>query len=202
MSSSSSSSSSSSFSSCSSSSCSSSSFSSSSCSSSYNGFTAPKNSVTDGNFEILGQTNNGYVLVNSGVAYDGYGNRLAVDDRTWVKLDFSTVGAFGYLCLRRRSEPALLDYQDHPHICLPRPTKRRVEVEFYLSSAIVKVNLNNGYAYYPPLDSNGIIEGVVLGCLYTPPLDEDKKPIMDPFRSPLMAVKDGSFFALTGFNTP
>ena len=193
--------SSSSFSSCSSSSSCSCSSSSCSSSSSYAGFNAPRTSVTEGNFEILAQTGN-TVIVNSGVAYDGYGNRLAMMDRYVFSLDFSgIVGSFAYVCVRRRSAPVLLDYQDHPYYRLPKATKRSVEVEIYLSATVVKVNFDQGYAYYPPLDSNGVIEGLVLGRVANPDGAEWRAPpSMVPWRSPYMSVKNGAFFALDGFN--
>jgi len=154
--------------------------------------------VSEGNFEILAQEGN-TIIVNSGVAYDGYANRLAMDDRRKLGLDFSgIVGGFAYLCVRRRTAPVLIDYQDHPYICLPKATKRSVEVEFYLSASIVKVNFDQGgYAYYPPLDDNDIIEGLVLGRIYENGSDV---PNMVPWRSPYMAVKNGVFFPLDGFN--
>lgn len=191
-----SSSSSSSFSSCSSCSCSSSSCSSSS---SYAGFTANRGDVSEGNFEILTQDGN-HIIVNSGVAYDGYANRLAMDDRKLLSLDFSGItGSFAYLCVRRRVAPVLIDYQDHPNVILPKATKKSVEVEFYLSESVVKVNFDTtgGFAYYPPLDSNLIIDGLVLGRVYE---NASQEPSMVPWRSPYMAVKNGIFFPLNGFN--
>ena len=204
-----SSSSSSSFSSCSSSSScscssssshscsSSSSYSCSSSSSSYIGFTASKTDVTAGNFEVLAQNGN-HLVVNSGVAYDGYGNRLASEDRHKLSLDFSTISEnFAYLCIRRRSDPVLIDYQDHPTIVLPKATKREVEIEFYLATNIVKVNFGTGFAYYPALDANDVIDGLVLSKVYE---EASAAPEMAPWRSPYMAVKNGTFFPLVGFN--
>lgn len=195
--------SSSSSSSCSSSSCSS----SCSSSSSYAGFAASRYAVSDtGCLEILGQCEN-KVVVNSGVGYDGYGNRLLLKDRRTIFLNWAAVsGAFAYLCIRRRAGYRLIDYQDHPVYCLPRATKIDVEVEFYLSEGVIGIDFGGGnFAYYPPLDGNGVIEGLVLGKLYKPdllppylPLD---KPNMVPWRSPFLAVRNGAFFPLDGFNT-
>ena len=60
----------------------------SSSSSSYHGFVVNPASVeTYGQFEIIAQTLN-WFLINSGRAYDGYGNMLVAADRTAVTLTF------------------------------------------------------------------------------------------------------------------
>lgn len=189
-------------SSCSSSSCSS----SCSSSSSYTGFNATKSSVSEGNFEILAHYNDEgtHVLVNSGVAYDGYGNRLVRNYRSVVELDWSDIsGSFAYLCIRRDSTYKFVDYQDHPVYGLPKATKKDVDVQFYLSESIIAVDFEKGIAYYAPLDSDSIIEGLVLGKLYKQnPITGviESAPEMVPYRSPYLAVKDGTFFNLKGFN--
>lgn len=195
-SSSSSSSCSSSCSSCSCSSCSSSS------SSSYAAFYAPLNSVPGtGSFEILFHEGNflDRVLVNSGVAYDGYGNRIACDTRTLVNLNWTGITEnYAYLCVRMTAVPNPIDYQDHPVFGLPKTTKVRHEIEFYLSTSVVAVNFDiGGTAYYPPIDSNGIINGLVLGKVYKNAL---LAPELTPWRSPALAVKNSVFFPLNGFN--
>jgi hypothetical protein len=137
------------------------------------------------------------VIVNSGVGYDGYGNRLSLDVRRKIQLDFSDIlGSFAYLCIRRRTAPILIDYQDHPYYCLPKATKRAVDVEFYLTEDIVGISIDNGYGYYPALDDNNIINGLVLAKVYKNASD---KPDIT-WRSPMLAVKDGTFFNLDGFN--
>ena len=158
-----------------------------------------------GNFEILAVTID-TVLVNTGVAYDGYGNRLSFDTRQLFSLDWpSIVGLHAFLCIRQKATPILLDYQNHPVTHLPLATKKLYITELYLEEEVFPITFPNGtVGYYPALDSNDIIAGMCLGKLFkdieSPTFPDDKKPDMD-FKSPFLSVKDGEYFALTGFNT-
>lgn len=182
---------------------SSSSFSSSS-SSSYHGFVVNQNQVEAyGKFEIIAQNLN-WVLINSGRGYDGYGNMLAKAERTAQTMTFpADCGVdgdgdiFGYLCVKRQAAPLLIDYQDDPLYRLPKPTKFVPVIEFYVSATVMAVDFGSSqYGYYPQPDSNGIIPGIVIGKLFK---DAAKKPDMT-YRSPLLAVKDGQFLPIEGFN--
>ena len=186
----------------SSSSSSSSSFSSSS-SSSFHGFVINANSVEEyGQFEIISQTGNSF-LINTGRAYDGYGNMIVNKTRFYGAVSFpydcsvDGTGAYGYLCVKRNQNVNSFDYMDHPVTGIPVRTKTDVGIEFYVVIAVVQVDFGaRGVAYFPPVDSNGVINGIVIGKVYQNAVGA---PNMF-FRSPALETKNGTPLMLPGFN--
>lgn len=166
----------------------------------------PTETGNNGNFEILVQTEDG-VLINTGTGYDGYGNRLTLEERYFHTITSSDWAAitldYAYLCIRKNSSPTFLDYQQHAVTNLPQPTKRLYGVEFYLVETVEQTDFpNNISGYYPPLDENDMIGGLVLGKLYktiAPNFLDATKPSM-AVKSPFLATKDGAYFPLAGFN--
>jgi hypothetical protein len=176
---------------------------SSSSSSSYAAFIVNPNSVEEfGQFEIISQLGNS-LLINTGRAYDGYGNMLFMSERRLIYVDFTgyfstdVVGKYGYLCIRRKQTPEVFDYLDHPVTGIPTQKKTIFDVEFYLTTGAVTIVDGRGFfLYYPPLDTNKVICGIMLGKVY-----ESGVGVPDVLiRSPLLATKDGTGFSLQGFN--
>jgi len=156
--------------------------------------------VADGNFEILFQNGTEY-LINCGTAYDGYGNRIHLSERRLVTVPFPATmdsdiyGSYAYLCVRNRGYYKLMDYTDHAVYQLPRATKFEPEVEFYASQSAIAVPIGTAYGYYPPLDSNETIGGIVIGKVYVSGHAPDLY-----VRSPGIVMKNGVFKRLDGFN--
>jgi hypothetical protein len=163
-------------------------------------------SVVDryGEFEILGQTGNTF-LINTGIGYDGYGNRLISTDREWLTLEFPTgtdpFTGYGFLCVRRNPVIQRVAYTNHPSHCLPMLTNYVVKSEFYISDSAVQTYIQNSLGanvayYYPPVDAYGVIPGLVLGKVY---MNATSAPDMT-IKSPFAAVKNGTYQPLAGFN--
>ena len=156
-----------------------------------------------GQFELLAQVGNEFVI-ETGVAYDGYGNRLCSAERTTITLDFpaglSQDGAppasYGFLCARRQQYRVPQTYLEHPVSVLPTLVNYDQGIEFYLSATVLQTAIGGATYYYPPLDSYGVISGLVLAKVYV--LAAYAPDIT--YRSPLLAVKDGIFLPMAGFN--
>lgn len=158
-----------------------------------------------GLFEIIAQQGNSF-FINTGRAYDGYGNMLYTTERVWVTLPFpigmssDIHGFYGYLCIRMRQANIPTTYLDHPVTCLPTKTQYRTEPEFYIAASATPVSIvENGVSVlylYPPLDANGVLPGVVLGKVYE---NGAYSPDMTS-RSPLIATRDGSMLPIAGYN--
>jgi len=157
-----------------------------------------------GQFEILSQQGNIF-LINSGICYDGYGNRLVSRDRTQLTLSFpsnlssdgSPLAEYGFLCVKRKQQNRLISYMELPTPVLPVLVNYDVDLEFYISAGVLQVKIGEDYYYYPTLDENEVIPGIVLGKVYK---NATYAPDMLIYRSPLIAVKDGTYLATRGFN--
>lgn len=175
---------------------------SSSSSSSYAKFVPSTITIVDGNFEILAQTTTNYFLINSGIAYDGYGNRLYKRDRTYTQLTFPSTlssdanGDYGFLCVRRYNKYAYFDFITDPLYHLPKATKFKPQVEFYISATVYTTIIDGQSFYYAPVDSDDVIEGLVIGKVY-------KNAVYQPnifFRSPNIATRNGVYRGVKGYN--
>ena len=173
----------------------------SSCSSSsYAGFVPSTTVVSEGNFEILCQNGTSF-LMNGGTAYDGYGNRIHMSERRLVTVEFPSTmdsdgfGDYAYLCVKNRSSYKLMDYTDHPFYVLPHPTKFEPDVLFYMVQGVIAVPIGTSYGYFPPLDSNDVIDGIVIAKVYVSGHEPDLY-----VRSPGLFTKDGVFQRVDGFN--
>jgi len=158
-----------------------------------------------GKFEILAHSTANTFLINNGVAYDGYGNRLFVRDRTVVTLtfpaDLDTAGSppaeYGFLCVRRKQAKKVISYLQDPVKSLPVLVNYVADTEFYIAAKATLAVINGEDYYYPVVDSDGVIPGLVIGRVFKNAVYE---PDMTTYRSPILAVKDGVFQPLTGFN--
>ena len=163
-----------------------------------------KTAVEDyGRFEIIAQTPDNQFLINTGVAYDGYGNRLFSKDRTLISLEFpsglnsDSGGSYGFLAVRRKQQYRLIDFMDDPLTGLPHKAKYDVEIEFYIVAGVLAVTIGTTTAVYPPLDDNLVIPGIILGKVY---LNAVSPPNMISYRSPLLSLRDGVYKEIPGFN--
>ena len=158
-----------------------------------------------GQFEILAHQTGNVFFVNTGIGYDGYGNRLIAQDRiTTLSLTFpaglptggSTPAPYGYLCVRRRAYRKVIAYLQHPTTCLPVVNDYVPEIEFYIAPKAVVAHVGGTDAYYPEVDSYGVIAGLLLGRVY----DGAVNPPEVLYRSPILATRDGTEQPLVGFN--
>jgi hypothetical protein len=139
--------------------------------------------------------------MNGGTAYDGYGNRINMLERRLVTVPFPTTmdsdgfGPYAYLCVKNRSSYKLKDYTDHPFYVLPHATKFETDVTFYMVQGVISAAIGTSYGYFPPLDSDDVIDGIVLAKVWVSGHAPDLYT-----RSPGLFMKDGTFQRVDGFN--
>jgi len=155
-----------------------------------------------GMFEISSQTNTNSFLINTGRAYDGYGNSIIQSTRFSGTLTFpadaftDNNGAYGYLCVRKKTTFIPFAYMTHPVTGIAYSTKHIFENEFYIATYVMPFKPSTEYWYYPQPDANGVINGIVLGKIYN---NAVLAPNMS-FRSPIIQAKDGVYAGLPGFD--
>ena len=141
------------------------------------------------------------LVVNPGRAYDAYGNLLELTERVLYEptewpfpLSSDSDGNYAYLCLRKLGNYYGIDYMEHPLWGYAQPIKRINDVELYLVNSLLELesNLWPYKVYYPPLDAEGMIPGVVLGRIYGSGV-----PPNLTYRSPCIGMKDGNLAVAT-----
>lgn len=157
-----------------------------------------------GLFEIISQDTSNNFLINTGIGYDGYGNRICQKERFYGQLysagggwpsgsfPSDSTGTFGFLCVGVNPQPLYIDYQDHPYYGTSMPTKQIYQPIFYIAPAVIQVNYTSTtISYYPTTDyaanQSTIIHGLALGKVYDSAIGAPDVR----YRSCAIAVKDG-----------